>query len=336
MFWNSELTNLRNLLATLYWDIDSARRIVLEVSTTTTLKPYAIAWQNKPLNLWHSILEEAEKQNAVLAIVAIARQENPKIQSLLLAEQNLLKLAITTPLLTQGDWQGPNEPGQLEALIAGVSTLLPISYLERGLQVARSVARVVRADGERGTGFLTANNLLITNHHVLRNATEAAGAVVEFNYQTTVDGNNAPVDTYHLMPDEGFATSRLESEGGDDWTAVRVAGNPAATWGVLSLLRTDPQVKGRALIIQHPGGGPKRIALDHSVIASVSPKRVQYLTDTLEGSSGSPVFNLNWDVIAVHHKGGELSDLISKKVYLRNQGIRIDCVIDGLAQAGFQ
>lgn len=336
MLWNPELTNLRNQLVNLYWRAADAERIVLEVSTTTNLKPYAIAWHPKPLNLWQSILEEAEKQDAVLTIVAVARKEYPKVQSLLLAEQNLLRFAVTTPLLDQQEWQGTQDASQLEALIAGVSSLLPISYLERGLQVARSVARIVRADGARGTGFLTPNNLLITNHHVLHTPSEAAGAVVEFNYQKTMDDNDAPVSTYTLVPAEGFVTSPIEIEGGDDWTAVRVLGDPAATWGTLPLRRADPQVRGRALIIQHPGGGPKQIALDHSVIAAVSPKRVQYLTDTLEGSSGSPVFNLDWQVIAVHHKGGELPDLINKKVYARNQGIHINMVMDGLATAGIQ
>lgn len=336
MFWKPQLTNLRNQLAKLYWRVADVERIVSEVSTMTNLQPDAIAWHTKPLNLWQSILEEAEKQEAVLDIVAVARKEYPNLQSLLLAEQNLLRLAVTTPLLDPREWQGPEETGQLEALIAGVSSLLPISYLERGLQVARSVARIVRADGVRGTGFLAPNNLLITNHHVLRTAAEAAGAVVEFNYQKTIDDNDAPVATYKLVPAEGFATSPIESEGGDDWTAVRVEGDPAANWGVLPLRRADPQLKGRALIIQHPGGGPKRIALDHSVIAAVSPKRVQYLTDTLEGSSGSPVFNLDWQVVAVHHKGGELPDLINKKVYVRNQGIHINVVMDGLATAGIQ
>ncbi len=31
--------------------------------------------------------------------------------------------------------------------------------------------------------------------------------------------------------------------------------------------------------------------------------RVQYVADTMEGSSGSPVFNRKWEVVALHHSG---------------------------------
>ncbi len=36
----------------------------------------------------------------------------------------------------------------------------------------------------------------------------------------------------------------------------------------------------------------------------MSDTRVHYLADTLPGSSGSPVLNRHWEVIALHHSGG--------------------------------
>jgi hypothetical protein len=41
-------------------------------------------------------------------------------------------------------------------------------------------------------------------------------------------------------------------------------------------------------IVQHPGGLPKQIALDHNLVAYVDPgdTRVQYLTDTCQAPLG--------------------------------------------------
>ena len=66
-------------------------------------------------------------------------------------------------------------------------------------------------------------------------------------------------------------------------------------------------------------------------MAYVGEGRVQYLTDTLPGSSGSPVFDEQWNVVALHHSGGWLAEpnSASKTTYYRNEGISIDRVIAG-------
>jgi V8-like Glu-specific endopeptidase len=49
---------------------------------------------------------------------------------------------------------------------------------------------------------------------------------------------------------------------------------------------------------------------DHfaNAVVLVGEGRVQYLTDTLPGSSGSPVFDADWNVVALHHSGGWLKE----------------------------
>src|SRR5205814_4157357 len=57
-------------------------------------------------------------------------------------------------------------------------------------------------------------------------------------------------------------------------------------------------------IIQHPKGDPKQIALRENEVLHLPGNEdafLHYQTDTHPGSSGSPVFNDNWEVVALHH-----------------------------------
>jgi V8-like Glu-specific endopeptidase len=329
MSWNRTLTNLRDVLAGLYPTVTESRQVVVQAG----LNPLRIAFDPKAVTNWFHILEEAQKHNKVQAIVQVARDEYPENEWLALALQGNLA-AIKGPDIEQDVvWKGLDDAAQLEKIIGAQSTLLPISFLEIGLARARSVARVLCADGSSGSGFVTDGNMLITNQHVLPNEAAARDAVVQFNYQKTAAGRDAPVETCRLAPQDGFATSPWEE---NDWTAARLQGNPGESWGVLKLARVSPQVGDRVNIIQHPGGGAKQIALYHNVVVFVGDNRLQYLTDTLPGSSGSPVFDGEWRVAALHHSGGWLREPGSKRTYYRNEGIHVNALIAGLVAAGLR
>ena len=73
-------------------------------------------------------------------------------------------------------------------------------------------------------------------------------------------------------------------------------------WGVVSLNpKTVPIIGEHVTIMQHPGGRRKQIALTANQIINVDGDTIHYITDTMRGSSGSPVFNDDWEVIAIHH-----------------------------------
>jgi hypothetical protein len=324
--WDQNLTNLRDVLADLYWDKNAARALAKQAG----LNPSLIAISDNPSVTWFNILDRAQLGGRVTNVIDAALRENPEIEALKLARQNALTAVRGADIARQVTWQAPEQGGNLEKLMGKQNTLLPISFLEEGLEKARAVVRVELKSGASGSGFVTEGNLLVTNHHVLPDPAQAAAASIQFNYQLTAQGLTSTPVAYKLAPTDGFATS-LEN----DWTAVRIQGSPAGQWGGLSLVRPDPppQAEDFAIIIQHPMGGPKQIALYHNLITYADAVRLQYLTDTLPGSSGSPVFDTSWQLIALHHSGGWLREPNSKQSAYRNEGITIAAVIDGLAAA---
>ena len=69
-------------------------------------------------------------------------------------------------------------------------------------------------------------------------------------------------------------------------------------------------------------------AIDTSAIIEAGPTRVRYRTNTEAGSSGSPCFNMDGNLIALHHSG-DPTKIMSPKW---NEGIPFTAIIDMLSQ----
>jgi len=195
--------------------------------------------------------------------------------------------------------------------IFGKNDLVDIRFLEAGARAARAVGRIrIRATSGRnlgfGTGSLIAPRLLLTNHHVLPDQATAAASLVEFNVQDGLDGKPMTPAAFRLIPGDFFLTS-IEL----DCTLVAV--QPRAEvgeelvplgWNAPPSADDDPVlVEEYVNIIQHPGGRPKQVAVRDNQIIDLLPEFLQYRTDTEPGSSGSPVFNDQWDLVGLHHSG---------------------------------
>ena len=329
MAWDAVMDRLLDLFIGMYPTSAAAAGIAKRAQIPTSF----IDFNGPAINVWMSILDQAKLRKKLQTLIDKAAADYPEIDFPALAQQSE-QPALQGPKLDPGEWKGPAIAGGiLERIMGSQPTFLPIKFLEIGLQRARSVVRVVTPDGY-GTGFLIRENLLITNNHVIPSEDVAQQTKVEFNYQETVAGLAAPVSAFSLDPGNGFATS--PEIGGDDWTAVRIKGNPQADWGALELVEANVKICDYVNIIQHPGSLPKQVALYHNVVAFTDDRRVQYLTDTLPGSSGSPVFDSAWKVVALHHSGGWLTEPASKRVFFRNEGIHINVVLHGLAGSGLQ
>ena len=197
-----------------------------------------------------------------------------------------------------------------ERIISG-NEIQDVNYLARGARAARPVARVdIRTPSGRlvgwGTGFLIAPNVLITNNHVLPDLSTATRSTAEFQYELDIDGAPLQPAVYGFEPDKLFFTSEAL-----DFSVVAVTRSPIDGVGDLSAYGHLPLVAavGKATegewltIIQHPNGERKQICVRENKLIKFTADVAWYTTDTLGGSSGSPVMNNDWYVVALHHSG---------------------------------
>lgn len=214
-------------------------------------------------------------------------------------------------------------------LILGESNLLPFDFLRTGDRVGRAVVKIVRGDGAVGTGFMVAPGVLLTNHHVLPDAATASAATVTANYEFTPPSDPAGrVVVVPLRPAELFLTSADL-----DFTFCGVRGLDHL--GTIPLDRNGLIVSNSEYvnIVQHPRGQPKHVALQDNLVVQADHVVVRYTCDTEAGSSGSPVFNNQWRLVALHHASVEVEPpqgrpapgTPSSSRFL-NEGIRVSAI----------
>lgn len=244
--------------------------------------------------------------------------------------------------------------------VLGTSDLLEVVFLQAALAVARTVARV-RVNGATGvlrgygTGFMVSPRLLLTNWHVLPTPDVAAVSTAEFGFETRL-GEGAPQAgaTFKLEPTKFFL-----AEEALDYALVAVApigsaGKMLAEFGFNRLIDNDTDLitKGQfANIIQHPSGQPKQLAFRQNEIVGKVDDFLQYRTDTAPGSSGAPVFNDQWQVVALHHAGvwatNEAGQILAvdgsvwteamgddRIKWIANEGVRVPCLVNRWRNAG--
>jgi len=144
-----------------------------------------------------------------------------------------------------------------------------------------------------------------------------------FNFRQDVDGNFATTRQYEVDPDSFFLADQEL-----DCAVVALEGEPGAEWGTLALptLKVKVEQGDDVFIIQHPRGGPKQIVMANNEINYIDDTFVQYSTDTLRGSSGSPVLDWQWRLVAIHHASGKLRGGSSPSKRYANEGILLHAI----------
>ena len=233
--------------------------------------------------------------------------------------------------------------GALEKMVGGALDYVPVAYLDLARLAASTVARVVAADTRRpeGSGSMVSSRLFLTNNHVLDSVDAAKAHLLQFDYELDVAGAPKEWSEFRLKPDSFFWTC---DDTDLDVTVVAVGeqvsgSRPVTAFGHLPLSGArDKHAEGDFVtIIQHPEGDYKQIALRENRLIGrgKAGKTLHYGADTLGGSSGSPVLNDQFELIALHHAGGSVLESTLENgdpVPDSNEGIRISVIVQRLRE----
>jgi hypothetical protein len=216
-------------------------------------------------------------------------------------------------------------------------------WREAMTRVEGQVCRITLNGQAQGTGFLVGPDAVLTNYHVMEpvilKQVGPGGVECQFDFKLLRD-NTAPftpvkladdwlIDFSKYSPNEKRGTPdqappptaeeldytliRLSAPfGSQPWAkSPEVNGNaPARGW--VRVPDRPPAVGDTMAIIiaQHPDGAPMKLALDTDAVNkekgfwfNAPQTRLRYATNTEGGSSGSPCFDFNWKLVALHHYG---------------------------------
>jgi hypothetical protein len=213
------------------------------------------------------------------------------------------------------------------------------SWLLTAFKRAAAVARVKRVGRTRGTGFIVPgwilhnswdHQVLLTNNHVL---------------------SQKPVNPNQVRPSE----AEIAFDGVDAGGPLRIKGTPLFESPIdeldVTIVRLDRPVEHieplalatelpsmcepppRMYIIGHPNGSELAYSLADNRMLAISERRIHYRSPTDPGSSGSPVFDERWDLVAIHRRGdkGIASLSESGKTYDANEGVPILTIVKAIA-----
>ncbi|MDZ7278002.1 DNA/RNA non-specific endonuclease [Pantoea eucrina] len=216
-----------------------------------------------------------------------------------------------------------------QGVIIGTDDRLPVVFLQQGLDAARAVA-LIREDGvPKGSGFLIHGNLLVTNHHVLPQPPAAGRVTVEFGFRQGDAGSVLTGRRFTVDAERFWLSSPTKAL---DCTLIALghaldrAGEDPRPLALND--RNDKHALGMPLnLIHHPEGAPQQLTLRNNALLARHEQFLHYQTDSDAGSSGAPVFNDGWQLVAVHHGAVEEG---GKWV---NEGIRLSALTDWLKGA---
>ena len=341
-----------------------SRRLAADVLQTVRT-PDANAWERATaveayVALGHTDLAELQLEDFIIA----GNPDAFALNSLLRQLTEIWLLDTTTP---PGSTLLPQLRSQLLRRTGGVVSLeprdvraerlerLPTSGLEkvlgkdryqtltwyiRGLERCRAVARIETANEDGiGTGFLVRGPdlhadlpplVLMTNGHVIPEGLAADAAVVAFH--ASITGKLEP-QRFHVRRQWWYAPSHAPEL---DTTLLELDGLPSDVTPVPIATRIPnlhADATPRAYVIGHPRGLEQpQFSLQDNHILGFNETRLHYRSPTEPGSSGSPVFDKDWELIGLHHSGStEMARLDGQPgLYAANEGIRSSAIIAAL------
>lgn len=283
--------------------------------------------------------------------------------------QSRHQVSRTAATLAEGSWKPANGQDEIDARRARLrqrnidlegyidrDDSLWAAFLARGAEAVRPVGRIVTDQPRRpaepiGTGVLISPRLALTNNHVVESESDAEAMAIQLGYEYGDDGLEREYKTYPLDPRSYWFTDATL-----DFTVVAVCDlggrAPGVDFGQVRLIEeTGKILKGEAVnVAHHSGGQRKRISIRENLLVAEDDDWLHYTSDVESGGSGSPVFNDQWEMVALHHGGipmrdgngvrlarsglpwtADLGD--QEKAYVANEGLRVSVLVRRLKSA---
>lgn len=153
--------------------------------------------------------------------------------------------------------------------------------------------------GSSCTGELIAGDYVLTNHHCLPQSGDLrpVKASLLMDY-LTLDGKGSKRFDVEPAPQEFSATL--------DFAVAKVSGSPVNEFGSVKLVAASPEGARSLLVIHHPLGRPKVMSRFRCLALKEQAEgaELRHRCDTLGGSSGSLLYALGSEGVALHKEGG--------------------------------
>lgn len=323
-----EARELRDLLANLYYrDTD-----IVRLADAINFPRSEIPFRDTAQATWHDLLSEARNRTTLRTLIEYILEDGRAGA----ISGRLTELLADAPITDAPNTKTlphpvtPFDISRAEKITGSRPTFLDLSFFHRCLAVAPAVVRVVSVFSKSrstGTGVLISENLVLTNHHVLfdweRQHERAKAVQIWFGYETASNGKPR---RHQIVSGR---TDRILGDPHYDWATIPLANSPSSDFRPVSpYLKSTISIGDGVCIIQHVHGLPKQIAFQDNMMVWRNNDFLLYLTDTDEGSSGSPVFDENWRLIGLHRGHEEAGT--SDRPEVVNVGVSMDTIMDGL------
>lgn len=258
------------------------------------------------------VVELAESEGWLVKLVSAAIRSNPGNPKLRLFVESFGIIPLETkpiavaPYGPEFEWRGPIEALELQGFRRPKPELWDVAFLSRGVDQAASVCRIeVEGQGAIGTGFLLSRDLLLTNYHVLQDgglADDFSRWQLCFGRITSATAKETTGQTFRLADHPIVCSSNTDNL---DYVLLRVESAILDADGIrpVNYIQASPKKGSGIHVLQHPDGEAMKIVFGTNGITGVYQQQglIQYISQTSTGSSGSPCFNDDWQLVALHH-----------------------------------
>ncbi len=273
-----------------------------------------IALNNPGTVIVRAVVEHARANYKVLELLGTTWAEvrgNPQLRAL--AERWLIDPAnVAEKFAPPAVGADPARP-PLEKLVTTRSPLVKLSVFTSGLERLAGALCKIKAGRMNGTGFLIGRRTVLTNFHVVGDAIKGdwGGDAITCTFDYAEDDRpNVEVKAatewktlFSRYSDSDLTATGEPSEDELDFALVTLAHDVELDRDPLPWPATAPIVAQRDFLVigQHPRGQTASIAFGEVVELPGSGMRYRYDVTTEGGSSGSPVLDLNLELVALHH-----------------------------------